>query len=127
MVRIALAAWGSFAGALVALLYDITRIAAPSVTLSAQAYQQHADNDRFWSQRRWTVIRSADPKADSPAPPPDEELTREREASLAVELAAERHAGLQGVIYALIVALVDACVFLPHWRLAKFARANGVA
>jgi hypothetical protein len=134
-------------------LWQIVTIAQPEFTIGDYSYEQHQDNAHFPDYRSGRCASAAplDDPAAAAAMTADEAakaaadvadgtktpasckalseaaLTAVREASWARALAMERRDGTQGLAKCLLVLLVNLVVFLPHWMLARRARAEPVA
>lgn len=134
-------------------LWQIVTIAEPEFTIGGYLYEQHQDNAHFPAYRsgRCAPAEPLDDPAAAAAMAADEAtkaaadvangattlapckalgeaaLTAEREASWAQALARERRDGIQTLAKCLLVLLVNLAVFLPHWLLARRARAGTVA
>jgi hypothetical protein len=75
------------------------------ITLSSQKVQLYASNEQF-------VASYPDKKDYPPA-----EIAKLRQRFKRDALAAERHAAMQSVVFAMIVVTIDMVVFAFHWRL----------
>lgn len=102
-----------FTIALGVAIYDIVKISDPGFTLPSHVYERHQSNDAF--------VKNADEQYSQ------EKITRLREDSYEVALQAEKRSGVQSMVLALIIMLIDVAVFLPHWYIAKRVRESGVA
>ncbi|MEO8402570.1 MAG: hypothetical protein ABI597_12400 [Gammaproteobacteria bacterium] len=94
--------------------YDIIRIINPSFTLVSYQYTQFQTNDDFCN---------AFDKTKKCIGKNDDQITKMREAGYSIALQNERRDGVQGLVVALIVLLVNAIIFIPHWLIARKARA----
>ena len=129
-------------------LWGALEIANPAFTMRNYIYEQYQDNESY----RTSMPRSCD-EYDSTAAADiaaaaaaaaaageatarnrrecvrysEAQITAKREAGWARELRKERRDGLQTLIQCLLVLLVDLIAFVPHWILAKRARATTAA
>lgn len=103
--------------------YSLLAVAKPEFTIDSWQYSAHQTNDAFWNDgcTGRTFCAPQDKKAERP---PESELTRRREESLARILANEQRDSAQLLVKCLIVILIDAATFLLHWLLARRARAG---
>lgn len=92
-------------------IYDVVEITHPDLTLWAHQYKSHQTNEAFtadWPQERRAIGEDA--------------ITKQRETSYRITLAAERRSGIQSGVRVLIVVFINIALFLTHWRLAKQTR-----
>ncbi len=99
-------------------IYDLVEITNPEFTLSSYEFKRHQTNDAFWkscssSWRKHDKERTR---------PPEDELTKQRENSFQRALKAEKRDAFQSLTQIVIILIVNALVFLIHWRLARRAR-----
>ncbi|TXH65423.1 MAG: hypothetical protein E6Q88_13820 [Lysobacteraceae bacterium] len=134
-------------------LWSVLEIAMPEFTINGYTYARYQDNESFRPNKRrcadedvaiaeataataatdgaaTTADLTADANADKRARDcrmlSDIEITAEREKAWGRELREERRDGLQALVRCLLILLVNLLVFLPHWLLAKRARAAGI-
>jgi len=97
--------------------YSIIRIVDPGLTMNPYNYNKYQTNDRFWeSKQPYTKDQSSMKR------PSEEELTKQRQEALRIELGGERRNGLQSLIGTLMFVVVSALALLLHWRIAKRTR-----
>jgi len=97
--------------------YSIVRIVDPGLTMSSYNYNKYQTNDRFWeSKQAYAKDQSAMKR------PSEEELTKQRQEALRIELGEEKRGGLQSLIRTLMFVVVGAVALLLHWRIARRAR-----
>jgi hypothetical protein len=96
-------------------IYDFIEIANPKFTLSSHQYEQHQSNDAYFEN---------DCKEGDKVAITEEEKTKKRLASFERALDSERRDAFQSLTRAVIILLIDAFVFLIHWRIARNAREN---
>ena len=95
--------------------YSVVRIVYPAITMNSQKYASHQTNDRFW--QNWSLGKK------DVARPPEQELTRQRQEDLQIELKVERREGVQTLLHTLMFFAVSAIALLLHSRIARKARA----
>ena len=88
-------------------------IAKPEFTLSSHQYQRFQTNDAFYSSE----CQDGNKKKLT-----DEERTKKRIAAYELALKGEQRDAVQSLVKVVIVLLIDALVFLLHWRLARRSR-----
>ncbi len=98
-------------------LYDLLEIAKPEFTLSAHKYQKFQTNDSFWGDK----FKNGEGKLT------DEELTKKRLAAYDIALNNEQRNAAQSLVKVIIILVIDAGVFLLHWRLARRSRESTIA
>ena len=92
-------------------IYDVLEMSNPELTLTSYLYQQHQTNEEF--TKYWPKDREK---------PADQEITKMREKSYEMSLAAEKRDAMQSFIHVLIIMLIDMGIFFVHWKFAKRAR-----
>jgi hypothetical protein len=97
-------------------LYDLLEISNPEFTLPSHQYERHQTNEAFYRN---------DCKEDGESLTA-EEKTKRRLASYEIALKTERRDAVQSLINALIVLVINALVYVGHWRLARRARETNV-
>ncbi len=95
-------------------IYDLVEITNPEFTLSSHKYNRHQTNDAFWKN-----CYSSDKERTRP---PEDELTKKRENSFQRALKAEKRDAFQSLTQIVIILIVNALVFLIHWKIARRAR-----
>ena len=99
-------------------VYDVIQIAAPEMTLSGSQYARHQSNDNFVNFRPpWP------PNGRRQFPEDEQELTRLREESYRIEIATERRSARQSFVMVVIALVIQALLFVIHWKLSRRARA----
>lgn len=111
-----------FAIALGFLLYACVKVAAPSVTMNASEYQTYQSDDLFWERRLQRTMYAPEGRATESSRPPDSELKDQRLSAYRLAMAAERRSGIQTIIRATIICLIDILLFGFHWRLIRPTR-----
>ena len=99
-------------------IYDIVEIMNPEFTMKYYAYDKHQTNDAFWKGKY-----SRDKKKPRPS---EEELTKQREKSFQHEIKKEQRNAFQSLTQILIILVINALVFIIHWRIARRARESNV-
>ncbi len=94
-------------------LYDFLEIAKPEFTLSAYEHKKFQSNDSFCKKK----CNEKDENNYT-----DEEKTKERLAAFSSALEYEQREAVQSLVKVFIVLVIDAGVFLLHWRLARRSR-----
>ena len=99
-------------------VYDVIQVAAPEMTLSGSQYARHQSNDNFVNfQPPWP------PNGRRQQFPEDEqELSRLREESYRIEIAMERRDAGQSLVMVVIALVIQALLFVIHWKLSRRAR-----
>ncbi len=92
-------------------IYDIIEIVAPEFTLSSYEHGPHQSNEAFF--------RGAEKEAQGLS---EGERTKRRLSSYAMAVRGERRKGVQNLVIVSIILVIDAIVFMLHWRLARRAR-----
>jgi hypothetical protein len=92
-------------------LYDIVQMTAPAFTLQEFAY--YHSNEQY-------LQYFPDKKG-----LPDDEVTRHRLETYQQALASERRSAQQSATFVLIILVIDAVVYLVHWRIARRAERQG--
>ena len=90
-------------------IYDSIEIIQPKLTLKYYQYSRHQSNEAFTGGRKQFEKKT------------EEEITKIREKSYKVALDTERRGGFQSLLRMLIVMLVNAVLFLIHWKMVKKA------
>ena len=99
-------------------IYDIVEIVNPEFTMSSHAYERHQTNDAFWKDKC---------SGDKEKPRPQEdELTKKREESYQRAIKSEKRDAFQSLIQIAIVLIINALVFIIHWKIARRARETNV-
>ncbi len=99
-------------------IYDIVEIVNPEFTMSSYVYERHQTNDDFWKNKC---------SGDKEKPrPPEDELTRQREESYQRAIKSEKRDASQSLTQILIVLIINALVFIIHWKIARRARESNV-
>ncbi len=106
-----------FAVTLGMAIHDVIQIKYPSFTLNAWQYEKFQSNENFCSNKLVTGVKNQCPSQN------ENELTKMREAAYATSLKNEQRNGLQGLVNALIIILINIIIFIPHWIIARRARA----
>jgi hypothetical protein len=88
--------------------YDLVRVASPRFT-AANSYGAWDSNEQY-------LLIYPDKKG-----LPPEEITSLREKYRQDTYAYERQSGQQGLVFALIIVVIDAAVYAIHWRIARRA------
>ncbi len=94
-------------------LYDLLEIAQPEFTLSAYEYKRFQSNDTFCRDE------CKNNKMDKRI---DEETTKKRLSAYEFALKNEQRDAVQSLVKVLIILVIDAGVYLLHWRLAGRSR-----
>jgi len=91
-------------------LYDMVQIIAPAFTFSGwESYESNEQYVAIWPDKKDL---------------PEQELTRIRQDAYGAAIGAERHRAMQSGVYVFIILVIDAMVYIMHWRIA---RREGVA
>lgn len=106
-------------------LYSTLEILKPAITLSSLQYERFQSNDAFWNQ--CGNARYCSDQEKKKERPSESELTILREEAFSLTLLREQRDGVQGLIKAFIVIVIDIGVFLAHWSLARRAGVSFVA
>jgi hypothetical protein len=103
--------------------YSMLAIAKPEFTIDSWQYLRHQTNDAYWNGHSGggPYFGPSEKNRERPSEP---ELTKEREESFARSLSNEQRSGSQTLVKCLIVMLIDATVFVLHWRVSWRARAS---
>jgi len=107
-----------FVVALGIAMYDIIQISNPEFSLISYEYNRHQSNDAFWESYK----NRYDNKDKELKRPTEEELTKQRTESYKQAIKSERRDAFQSITLASIILVIDAIVFLVHWRVARRAR-----
>ncbi len=99
-------------------IYDIVEIINPEFTMSSYAYEKHQTNDAFWKGKC-----SGDEEKQRPS---GDELTKQREESYQRAIKSEKRDAFQSLIQIAIVLIINALVFIIHWKIARHARETNV-
>lgn len=102
--------------------YSLVEIETPEFTISSLQYFRHQTNDSYW--KVCPVGQYCGPNEKTKERPSEQELTKEREASLANELSQEQRNGSQTLVKCLVVMITNLLFFAVHWFVARRARAN---
>lgn len=113
---------GCFVIAFGIALYGAIGVAQPGFTLSGHTYEMHRTNDRFFNRQ----VFMPDEEKQQRVRPPEAELTRQRQESLAAAIDGERRDSAQTTVKSMIVVLIDLLVFFVHWRIARSPRMAAV-
>ncbi|GAB2889525.1 hypothetical protein GCM10027046_17470 [Uliginosibacterium flavum] len=108
-----------FAASMGIALKNTVRLLKPDFTITSDTYFKHQSNSAYND----SFIHRWDPEKPASTPDPAV-LTAEREASYARVLDTEKREGLQTLIDALIIILIDIGIFGFHWRLARRAQTS---
>ena len=107
------------------LLWNGVKLAAPALTVNAHEYQRHQTDDNF-SQSLESRNRARIEKGGYQLPS-GADLTAQREQSRQAMLETERRGAMRGLLYMLVIILVDVVVYWFHWRIVRREREAGVA
>ncbi|HUY69171.1 MAG TPA: hypothetical protein VMV79_07710 [Alphaproteobacteria bacterium] len=118
-MTVCFASMAVFAIYLSAGIYNIVRVAAPSLTLPAVMQRQYLSNDEFCN--RGDGVNSCY-KDDNSGLLPDADITKMRLADYASALETERRDALSFLIGVAIFLPVSLGIFFIHWRIGKKAR-----
>jgi hypothetical protein len=98
--------------------YSIFEIVTPELTLRAYEYDKYQTNDAYWKSK---ILCSKDEKSN--IKPNEEELTKQRLETFAIEISGERREGFQSLIRCVMFLLVAGITLVIHWKIAQKARA----
>jgi len=93
-------------------IYDIVEMSNPEFTLAAYQFERHQTNEAFFS-------RECDEQISDQT---EEQKTQQRLASYDRALKTESRNAVQSLVKIVIVLVIDICVFLIHWRIARYGR-----
>ena len=96
------------------IIYAMTSIIAPKVTLPSWEHSKYQSNDEFVATR--PDIESLSGKLKNMS---EQEITEAREAAYRTALKGEQREGLQDIVQYSIVLLIQVILFMVHWKLAK--------
>ena len=96
------------------IIYAMTSIAAPELTLPGWEHSRYQSNDEFIATRPDTESLSEKLKNMS-----EQEITEARETAYRIALKGEQREGLQDIVRYSIVLLIQIVLFMVHWKLAK--------
>ena len=96
------------------LIYAMTSIAAPELTLASWEHSKYQSNEEFIATRPDT-----ESFADKLKNMSEQEITEAREAAYRIALKGEQREGLQDIVQYSIVLLIQIILFMVHWRLIK--------
>lgn len=100
-------------------IYDILEITNPEFTLPSYQYERHQTNEAFFRKDCGKEDKDLASLSEG-------EKTKRRLESLEVALKAERRGGVQSIVKAFIVLIVDTIAFIIHWWVARRARESGI-
>ncbi|MEK6653291.1 MAG: hypothetical protein AABY50_10205 [Nitrospirota bacterium] len=104
-------------------LYSVVEIANPAFTMNSYQYSRYQSNDAYWLSR----VNDYGNKEKEMQRPSEDELTKQRTEGYRLAIISEKRDGFQGLTKTTIILLIDAVVFLIHWRLARRARETNIA
>ena len=96
------------------IIYAMTSIVAPKLTLPSWEHSRYQSNDEFIATR--PDIESFSDKSKNMS---EQEITEAREAAYRIALKGEQREGLQDIVRYSIVLLIQVILFMVHWKLAK--------
>ncbi|MEW6715794.1 MAG: hypothetical protein AB1306_12015 [Nitrospirota bacterium] len=99
-------------------MYSVVEIANPEFTMNPYQYNRYQSNDAYWLSK----VNDYQNKDKEMKRPSEDELTKERNEGYRLAVISERRGGFQGLTKTAIIILIDAVVFLIHWRIARRAR-----
>lgn len=99
--------------------YAVFTVATPELTLNENIYGNHQSNDAYWrSQPSYSNEGKQEER------PSEEELSLQRQESLAIAINGERRSGFQTLLQCFMFLLVAGLTLLIHWRVARGARST---
>src|SRR5690606_8042281 len=98
------------------------KLAVPALTVNAHEYQRH-QTDASFAESLESRNRARIDKG-SYQVPSGQDLTAQREQSRQAMLEAERRSAVRGLLYMLVIILVDVVVYWFHWRIVRRERAS---
>lgn len=96
-------------------IYDIVQITRPDFTLKKYDYEKYQTNEKFL--QFWPKDKTI---------PSDKKVSELRKENFEITLRAESRSGMQDLINAVIIILINSVMFVFHWRLAKKERGYSV-
>lgn len=112
-----------FVIALGAAIYSVIEITDPEFTMNSYEYKRYQSNDAYWLGR----VEDYRNKGREMQRPSEDQLTKQRQEGYRLAVIAEKRGGFQGLTKTIIILLIDAFVFLIHWRIARRARETNTA
>ena len=97
--------------------YDIMQIKNPEFTLSSWQFEKLQSNDNFCANN------PAIGKKSECSNRSDSEITKIRQTAYTMALKSEERNGFQGLAISIIILLINIIIFIPHWIIARRARA----
>ena len=97
-------------------IYDVISITNPQFTLSSWEYSKFLSNEGYCSPGVVTCSTNVCSGKN------DAQITKMRETAYADALENEKHGGMQGLVFAMIIAFINLMIFIPHWLIARKAR-----
>ncbi len=99
-------------------IYDVVEMLKPEFTMNSYEYSRHQTNDAFWKKKC---------SNDNEQPRPNEdELTKQRGESFQRAIKAEQRDAFQSLTQILIILVINAFVFVIHWKIARRARETNI-
>lgn len=104
-------------------VYSVIEITNPEFTMNSYEYKRYQSNDAYWLSR----VEDYRNKGKEMQRPSEDELTKQRQEGYRLAVIAEKRGGFQVLTKTIIILLIDAVVFLVHWRVARRARETNIA
>ncbi|WP_053981060.1 hypothetical protein [Marinagarivorans algicola] len=106
------------------ILWDGIELSAPEFTINNYDYECHQSDEAYKEcyETHHKYIRQDAPETF----PVGQALSSARIKSYERVIQSERRRALQSLVQKLIILLINALIFLMHWRLAKNARKHNV-
>jgi hypothetical protein len=103
-------------------VHSLLKIVAPEITMRTYTYNKHLTNEAYWKDSDISCSDEDAAKPKQKAKPKEEEITKQRLESFALEVRTERRDGIQSLLESIIFVLISSITLFIHFKIAQKAR-----